>query len=271
MESFPQLFIPGIQTSTTVSQRSAVGVEQSDVLYDESPAAAGIAGDSAGDVKNQLGASQLTVTTGITAADTSPALDGRDSSDVHLPLGMRKRKATEDPSRSAKRSNHGDGLLFSREPECNKFSHLPPEIWHHIFTFLPPPTLGNLKQTSKLFNSYLDPHSPTMTPIPASAPGGSLSCLKPDAIWQASRRCFWPRMPAPLKGCSEVDMWQLVCSSRCQICGKIGTPYLKDDRRKTSEEPVIKAGTAPLFLVLPFAVKTCAECLVQKTCKVHVQ
>jgi hypothetical protein len=98
-----------------------------------------------------------------------------------------------------------------------------------------------------------------------------LSFLKPDAIWQASRRCFWPRMPAPLKGCSERDMWRLICSSRCQICGKNGTPFLQDDGRKTTEEPVANAGTTPLFLVLPFSVRICAECLGQKTSKVHEQ
>ncbi|XXG99088.1 ARP2/3 actin-organizing complex subunit Sop2 [Hypoxylon texense] len=38
-------------------------------------------------------------------------------------------------------------------------SLLPAEIWHRIFTFTPPRTLGNLLCVNKLFNAYLIPQS----------------------------------------------------------------------------------------------------------------
>jgi hypothetical protein len=148
----------------------------------------------------------------------------------------------------------------SSRPRGSRLVCLPPEICHHIFTFLSPWTLGSLMQTCKLFNVYLDPRASAEACIPASDPHGSLAFFKPDAIWQAVRRSYWPRMPAPLKGCSEADMVRLIFSRRCQLCGKTGTPGLQEDRGKT--------GTFPLFLILPFAVKTCPECLVRTTCKV---
>ncbi|EGS17930.1 uncharacterized protein CTHT_0059430 [Thermochaetoides thermophila DSM 1495] len=33
--------------------------------------------------------------------------------------------------------------------------------------------------------------------------------LKPNAIWQASRRLFWPQMPTPLRSKTELEMWRL--------------------------------------------------------------
>ncbi|EDN91783.1 hypothetical protein SS1G_07644 [Sclerotinia sclerotiorum 1980 UF-70] len=96
-------------------------------------------------------------------------------------------------------------------------SVLPAEIWHHIFTFTPPKTLGNLLQVNKSFNTYLDPSSDSSI-VPLSK--SSVQVLNPDAIWRASRRAFKPLMPVPLVGETELDMWRISCSSSCQFCSK---------------------------------------------------
>ncbi|KAI1373601.1 hypothetical protein F4677DRAFT_211621 [Hypoxylon crocopeplum] len=135
---------------------------------------------------------------------------------------------------------------------------LPAEIWHHIFTFTPPGTLGNLLRTNKLFNAYLDPSSRYQCKYPPSPSRTSLSLLKPDTIWQLSRRRFWHRMPAPLQHNTELDMWRLACGIKCQFCGKANpvSPTSPGDQRRHAAHPV-----------WAFALRSCGPCLVKNTIK----
>jgi hypothetical protein len=144
-------------------------------------------------------------------------------------------------------------------------SLLPPEIWHHIFTFLPPKQLGNLLSVNKLFNCYLEPSpSPASQPLSQPIPQRPNACLKPDAIWQSSRRLFWPRMPSPLKELSERDMWRLVCSRSCQFCGR------KGEKEVGVGDPWHAGpGLNGIATVFPFAITTCGQCLLQGTTKVR--
>lgn len=149
---------------------------------------------------------------------------------------------------------------------------LPAEIWHHIFTFLPPRSLGNLLLVNKLFYNYLDP-SPLVKvsypcfPEPPRMSRKRLSICKPDSIWKRSRRLFWPRMPSPLKGRSEVDMWRLACSRSCHFCNITDgasdkTPLANDQWHRG---PGLK-GVSPIF---PFFVASCGSCLASKSLKVR--
>ena len=144
---------------------------------------------------------------------------------------------------------------------------LPPQIWHHIFTFCPPRSLGVLLSVNKLFNLYLDPASPVSREAPAADPfkSGALVPLKPNAIWQASRRLFWPIMPAPLQSRTELDMWRLACSNRCQICGKL------DGRDSSSPFDVRNPGPGPdgVAALWAFGARMCASCLVENSTKVR--
>ncbi|OTA86245.1 hypothetical protein M434DRAFT_35872 [Hypoxylon sp. CO27-5] len=135
-------------------------------------------------------------------------------------------------------------------------SLLPPEIWHRILSFVPPRTLANLLCLNKLFNVYLDPSSRYQCKFPPSPSRSSITLLKSDAIWQLSRRRFWPRMPAPLQQKTELDMWRLACGKRCQICGKADSASLdsSDDKRHCKSQPV-----------WAFAIRACGSCLVEKT------
>ncbi|KAK6596712.1 hypothetical protein H4I96_09364 [Botrytis cinerea] len=139
-------------------------------------------------------------------------------------------------------------------------SVLPAEIWHHIFTFTAPKTLGNLLQVNKSFNKYLDPSSDsTIVPLSKS----SVQVLKPDAIWRASRRYFQPLMPVPLVGQTELDMWRMCCSNACQFCSK-----------KNSIASIVQSdqwhlgpGENGVIPIWPFAVRSCGICLLQHAIK----
>lgn len=141
-------------------------------------------------------------------------------------------------------------------------SLLPAEIWHHIFTFIPPRNLGLLLSVNKTFNTFLDPSLPdhSITPLPNSV----VSVMKPDAIWRASRRLFRPGMPAPLIGKSELDMWKLACFSSCQFCGK--------KRQPTPTVPVDQwrpgPGESGVVSIWSFGIRTCGPCIQERSTKV---
>ncbi|KAI1459417.1 hypothetical protein F4805DRAFT_421500 [Annulohypoxylon moriforme] len=150
------------------------------------------------------------------------------------------------------------GQLQSSVTYPSDKSLLPAEIWHRIFSFAPPKALGSLLCTNKLFNVYLDPSSRYQCKFPSLSSRTSISPLKPDAIWQISRRRFWPRMPAPLKGKTELDMWRLACGKRCQYCEKSSSVLSNSpgSPRHDSSQPV-----------WAFALYSCGLCLVEKTIK----
>lgn len=144
---------------------------------------------------------------------------------------------------------------------------LPAEIWHHVFTLLPPRSLGSLLAVSKLFHHYLDPCSAMAVEAPPpSATASALAPRRPDAIWQASRRRFWPQMPAPLQGKSELDMWRLCCTRTCQFCGARD----RDHVDAATPRPLWERGPGPkgVVPVFPFCTVSCGRCLVERSVKV---
>ena len=141
-------------------------------------------------------------------------------------------------------------------------SLLPAEIWHHIFTFSPSRALGNLLQVNKTFHDYLNPSSTDPSIVPLSRSVAQI--LKPDVIWQASRRLFRPGMPTPLSGHSELGMWRLACCSSCQFCGKV--------RPGSSVPPADPWHSGPgengVVPIWSWGIRTCGSCLQQQSIKV---
>ncbi|KAK4180421.1 hypothetical protein QBC36DRAFT_30868 [Triangularia setosa] len=142
-------------------------------------------------------------------------------------------------------------------------STLPPEIWHRIFTFCPPRSLGSLLAVNKLFNLYLDPQSTVSRDVPVSTSSGALLPMKPNAIWQASRRLFWPTMPSPLRPKTELEMWRLACSYRCQYCGKLD-PWKQTTVPDSNLRGPGEHGVASIWV---FGSRMCATCLLKHTIK----
>lgn len=152
-----------------------------------------------------------------------------------------------------------------RDPHASidRARQLPAEIWHHVFTYLPPRTLGRLLLVNKLFHNYLSPSPVVSCPPLSFTPPSFLQSLKPDAIWRASRRSFWSRMPAPLQDKSEPDMWRLACSSRCQFC------HCQSDSQAVEDDWHRGPGAKGVSFVIPFSIVSCGNCLVSKSLKVY--
>ncbi|KAI1304739.1 hypothetical protein F5Y03DRAFT_166669 [Xylaria venustula] len=159
-----------------------------------------------------------------------------------------------------KRARLDDGTGRPQSP--NKWQ-LPTEIWQHIFTLLPPKTLGRLLSVNKCFHSLLNPLSNHLCDTPLPILPDSLSTLKPEVIWQLSRRRFWPTMPVPLQGLTELQMWQLACQRRCQFCDRTGqvSPLYSPDPPNGKHK---YTGPRPIW---SFALRSCESCLVGRTIK----
>ena len=195
------------------------------------------------------------------------------------PVGSasKKRKSLEDTSQPEIRSNTLDSVKRLRLEQSVQdsqgdqgsgsvidWSALPAEIWHHIFTFCPPRILGRLLCVNRLFNVYLDSASKIRCDQPKSPSSGALSPLQSTAIWQASRRRFWPSMPSPLQDKTELDMWQLSVSTTCQHCLKQGTVHPKDSPDPWQFGP----GKDGVAIIWSFATRSCGTCLLTKAIKV---
>ncbi|KAK3301178.1 uncharacterized protein B0H64DRAFT_32769 [Chaetomium fimeti] len=141
------------------------------------------------------------------------------------------------------------------------WSLLPREVWHYVLTYCPPKSLGKLLAVNKRFNVYLDPASPVHADLP-SVTHGALRPMEPNAIWQASRRLFWPQMPAPLRSSPELDMWRLACSPRCQACGRVNA------RGQTAQNPLHPGpGTDGVAVIWAFGSRMCSACLLKSSDK----
>lgn len=173
--------------------------------------------------------------------------------------------STPSPQEFRKRLKPDDIKKKYRTPEVHLHqdkSLLPAEIWHYIFTFIPPRELGLLLRVNKSFNASLDPSSSgnSVTPLSKSA----LQLLKPDSIWQASRHHHYRSlMPSPLQGKSELDMWRLACSFSCQFCGK-----KRPDSSVPSDSWHPGPGENGVVPIWSFGVRACGLCLQERTSKV---
>ncbi|RSM18615.1 hypothetical protein CDV31_002544 [Fusarium ambrosium] len=145
----------------------------------------------------------------------------------------------------------------------DRAKQLPAGIWQHIFTLVSPQTLGRLLSVNKLFHTFLSPSSTTTPLAHRNDLRSALPHLKPEVIWQASRRLFCPRMPAPLKGKSELHMWRLICSTACQFCGSKSDLQSFNAPDEWHRGPGAK-GVSPIF---PFSVCICGTCLVKRSTK----
>lgn len=196
------------------------------------------------------------------------------STRVSPSIAERKRKrmevsnstGDETPKKIKTASADQDSLDFGLVPASHHdvSLQLPAEVWQHIFSFLSPHTLGALLRVNKLFNKYLDPASPFKISAPAFRVPSIVPALHPDAIWRASRCLFWPRMPTPLLGKSELDMWRFACSRSCQLCGQIDETNVTWDSLPWQRGPGDNT-VSPIFV---FFVNSCGKCLAETSVKV---
>ncbi|KAL2391480.1 hypothetical protein RJ035_000229 [Blastomyces gilchristii] len=193
--------------------------------------------------------------------ETLQGLGGSPSMDSHEP------HAVEFPQDSFKRlkSNELNGPYvpptkkIQNQGTASFGSMLPGEIWQHIFTFLPPTTLGRLLCVNKTFRSLLTPSEAELPGFPQAS--GLLKYLNPNSIWSVSRRAFHPGMPRPMSFLTELEMWNLISGSNCQLCGKLSSCSSLTDSTIWEAGP----GLDGVSIIWPFGIRSCGECIQVKS------
>jgi hypothetical protein len=134
-------------------------------------------------------------------------------------------------------------------------ARLPPQVWQHVFSFCSLADLGRLIQVNRSFLSYLTDVRSVSAP---SADTGRLHLLKSESLWASVRNALPTKPPKPLPGFTELQMWQLAWSKRCQFCNKLNdfTP----GERIWQKGP----GDTGVRTVWPFAVRACGPCLLEQ-------
>jgi len=147
-------------------------------------------------------------------------------------------------------------------------SQFPIEIWQHVFTFVPPVSLGRLLRVNHSFNACLT-ESPKAHLVTNSPRQGIVQIADANTIWSASRKLFCPGLPRPLRDLKELDMWRLIRGRDCQFCDKVDDSKARLDSVHPCEAGPGKDGVRVIWA---FGVRCCGTCLQDKSEKVgHVQ
>jgi hypothetical protein len=120
---------------------------------------------------------------------------------------------------------------------------LPLDIWRLVIKFLSPLDLGRLVQVNRAFHGCLTDESSVLD--------STLSISNSQNIWTISRRLHHPDLPEPPSECSEIELWRLLLSKRCQFC------------QCSSENNKVD-------IVWSFGIRSCRSCLESRTVKVGV-
>jgi hypothetical protein len=169
-----------------------------------------------------------------------------------------KRKADDEDAPT----HHHDRKRNRRASSPSRCAGLPPELWQHIFSFCSLADLGRLIQVNRSFRSYL-------TDVPSASTSksgaGRLHLLKSESLWASARNALCTKPPKPLPGFTELQMWQLAWSKRCQFCNKL-------DSHSPGERIWQKGpGQAGVRVIWPFAIRACGPCLLQQCQTVSIR
>jgi hypothetical protein len=145
-------------------------------------------------------------------------------------------------------------------------SNIPPEIWHHVFTFIPPGTLTSLLRVNRAFNKLLTPSTENpKRPSSTNCRNAVLQVLDSDFVWSTSRKLFHPDLPRPPLNMPELSMWRLLCGRTCQFCGKLGMSTTNDMPGNQFE---LGPGEDGVKIIWQFGVRSCGTCLQERSEKV---
>lgn len=188
---------------------------------------------------------------GLDGTEDGPLYTGRGDGFKRTRIDLRA-----DPA-YAKFRNQSGRLLTDR-------SLLPMEIWHHVFAFTHPRALGRSMQVSKVFKNCLDSSSSPKSFNLASLSVSVVHARTPEAIWQASRRRYYPKMPSPLQDFTELEMWRLACNPSCQTCQRKGIVVSTAAQDQFHSGP----GQDGVCAIWAFGIRACGPCLQTRTVKV---
>lgn len=164
-----------------------------------------------------------------------------------------KRKAEDDSSAQDKKRKR-DSPSPPVSSDLRRCVGLPPPVWQHVFLFCSLADLGRLMQVNRSFFSYLT----DVRNVSVSKPDSTcLRLLKSESVWASARNALSPRPPKPLAGFTELQMWQLAWSQRCQFCTKLGLATSGDDIWQQGP------GENGVRVIWPFGIRACGPCLLQ--------
>jgi hypothetical protein len=175
---------------------------------------------------------------------------------VHSDAPPAKRKAEDAPAEhEKKRKLDASSSSRSTSSDLRRCARLPPELWQHVFSFCSLADLGRLIQVNRSFLSYLTDVRSVST---SKSDPGRLHLLKSESLWASARNAMCNKPPKPLPGFTELQMWQLAWSKRCQFCNKVNA-YTPGERI-WQKGP----GDAGVRVIWPFAIRACGPCLLQQ-------
>ena len=144
---------------------------------------------------------------------------------------------------------------------------LPDEVWQHIFSFVPPVSLGRLLLVNRVFHVCLTKATGKQSPGNHSL-HNAIRPVSANSVWAASRKRFAPGLPKPLQGLGELEMWRLLRGRQCQMCGES-----KVQNFATSSESPLESGPGDrgIRVLWPFGIRTCGSCLQKCSEKVQLE
>ncbi|KAF1949485.1 hypothetical protein CC80DRAFT_484454 [Byssothecium circinans] len=197
-------------------------------------------------------------------------MDGRESSTPSsVDFYDTEEQDQADPPPPAKRKAEDEDLVSAEEKQKKRkldspsplacslkpCAGLPPAVWQHVFLSCSLHDLGRLLQVNRSFHSYLTDVSSVSPSDPAS---GSLRLLQSESLWASARNALPIKPPKPLPGFSELQMWQLVWSKRCQFCRKEST--FVPGEKIWQKGP----GANGVRTIWPFGIRSCGPCLLKQ-------
>ncbi|KAJ4372117.1 hypothetical protein N0V83_003890 [Neocucurbitaria cava] len=175
-------------------------------------------------------------------------------SDAQNHVSLAKRKAEDESSELGKKRRLDSPSSPSISSDPRPCARLPPAVWQHVFLFCPLADLGRLIQVNRSFLSYLT----DVRNVSSSKPEqGCLRLLKSESLWASARNALPTKPPKPLAGFTELQMWQLAWSPRCQFCSRLSS--FAPGERIWQKGP----GETGVRTIWPFAIRACGPCLLE--------
>lgn len=182
-------------------------------------------------------------------------------------------------------SNASASLQAADEEQDLMFGPLPVKLWQYTFKYLPPAMLSRCLRVCRTFNGLLT--STKAASIP-KAPRYTESkntkkmritmgdrflrqytwyCVRlidSNDVWSTARKIWFPSLPKPLAGFTELRMLQLVGGHDCLSCGRLPEP--------SPVTSVLNAGPGQngVRVIWPFRTRLCGNCLDGQTKRVRI-
>lgn len=137
---------------------------------------------------------------------------------------------------------------------------IPGEIWQHIFSYLPPTTLGRLLSVNRKLNQLLTAQKPQNPRADETRPShGILELLSSSEIWSLSRKLYHNDWPDPIYPLDEYFMCKLIFTKRCACCNSKA-------REDTASGCV--SDNDGVSILWPFGTQMCRSCFATQSRKV---